>query len=156
MGYNTDVVHYINLSIIFVIGLPIVIYSIWLLHLNWNEQFLLQRYRCISVLILILIATLLLFFASSFIFISLCYGLLEEEWPSSFYPSFIIAYAFTSQILFILYGIKVFILYFDCGYAQALSSKKWKILLNAKLFEDNWFVRNKHKYRSSLLKVTSA
>eukprot|EP01083_Nonionella_stella_P232807 820869_1 len=154
MGNSSHIIYYINLSIIFIIGFPIIVYSFWLLYLNWDTPLLLQRRRSLSVLILILVSVLLLFFEP---LITSFYLLKDTTSAFRYYPIFRITYALSIQTLFVLYGLKVFILYFDCGYAKALSSKKWKILLNPKLFEDDWFVQNKHKYGESkyIVKVTS-
>eukprot|EP01083_Nonionella_stella_P304704 1059996_1 len=62
MGNSSHIIYYINLSIIFIIGFPIIVYSFWLLYLNWDTPLLLQRRRSLSVLILILVSVLLLFF----------------------------------------------------------------------------------------------
>lgn len=46
-------------------------------------------------------------------------------------------------LIVIVFGIRVWLLFFDYNYCEVLASKQWEAILSPKSFEENWFLRQK-------------
>eukprot|EP01083_Nonionella_stella_P279819 951772_1 len=140
-----SICQYINLAIIFSISFPIFIYSLQLLYQHRHKEWIRKRHKSVSIATMVLLFSHLFVLLPIRIYARFYYGFDERQWPLK-YSHLDTVTIFTQQSLLVVYAMRVWLLYFDSHYSQALSSKEWSALINPKIFETNWFIANKHIY----------
>ena len=126
------------------IGLYITIQSIRLLHEHWVDLWLIQRNRS---LILVLFACNTIHVVFVFPHIVLC-NILYGDWPLHHLRIHTFVACITINGICVFYFGRIFLLYFNHQYHNAIVSKGWNLLINAELFRSNWFILNQHKYKN--------
>eukprot|EP01084_Bolivina_argentea_P056199 102893_1 len=105
-----------NFGIIYGIGLPVVIFSIWLLYIKRQRSITLLTLLCLSVNLFIALPILIV--------VRMDYSFSEENWPTCY--KFVIPMITLNYLMQeMLYTLRVFILYFHIGYTKAVSNKTW-------------------------------
>eukprot|EP01084_Bolivina_argentea_P177548 307013_1 len=137
LSFN-DVQAILLLSISCLINYPLSVYCGYVLYRNWNEQWLIKRRRgMIMILYCLAIWNPLITFPF--------YAIRQLTYKIDY--TFSIPYLLGFTIRHFIVGLlilRIFILYFDHEFNRILSMKKWKMLINPKVVENNWFLVNRH------------
>eukprot|EP01083_Nonionella_stella_P268272 906806_1 len=136
-------IQYCNYAAIILTGFPILLHSLRLLFRIWSAKWFERRHKHLSLFILLLLCINL------FVLIPLLlHGFKASYWPVAYSTIISILLILSSQWLVLLYAIKVFMLYFDTKYFQALSANNCYIHTCHQIFTKHWFIINKSKYGS--------
>eukprot|EP01083_Nonionella_stella_P279820 951774_1 len=141
-----DVLQYINLGIIFTIAFPIFVASLQLFYKHQHKEWIRKRHKSVLIVTICIVFLNLFVLIPLLVFARLHYGLDPLHLPFVYSRCIITIMVASFQSLLLLYMMRVWILYFDSGYSQALSSKTWSALINPQIFATNWFIANKHIY----------
>eukprot|EP01084_Bolivina_argentea_P080999 146698_1 len=129
-----EMCNYINLAIILCVVFPLLTYSVVILYRNWDTQWLERRHKWISLLTITYLCI-----NSCVIILIVVLQLKHAESLWIYISSYLLALSI--QSLCSIYGMRLFMWYFVCGYASTLQ--------NFDNFSDkNWFIRNKNKFQN--------
>lgn len=138
-----DGIHYIALALCFLCGLALTITTCYQIYQNWNAPWLVQRNRYLVVLLTLCPAAFLLIDVPQHILCTIKFGSL---WPFEYHLVSSIVQNMSIYGAILGYVTLIFGLYFKHGYAKAIQSENWNLLLQPELFRQNWFVRHKHTF----------
>jgi len=128
-------------SVIWVLfTIPTIVYCGYQLHVNWREQYMIKRRRAIIITIYCIFSAMLLFNIPLIVIPNL----LGLNTTNSIWHQIFEALDIPGRwAINLLFGSRVWLLYFDYHHGTSLASKSWQILISPDSVEQNWFLQNR-------------
>ena len=133
---------YINTALWGLFTLPIIVYCGYQLKVNWTEQYMIKRRRAIIITIYCTFAAMSIFLVPMTVIPNL-FNLNESQRTivSRLFETLDTPARWAINLLF---GARVWLLYFDYQHGAVLATKSWQILISPELVEKNWFLHKRN------------